>query len=107
MPVAFFNRGRLWLPLLILCLAASFVGLYYFRHFAFRLPYYLLGLRFQIDQTFRDTAGRVEAPCSDPNNSSSAAVLLILGQSNAANSSSPDGLFIPRAGVYNFNFLDG
>jgi carbohydrate esterase-like sialic acid-specific acetylesterase len=53
---------------------------------------------------FNDTTGRTEVPCSMFKQAGTA-ILLTLGQSNAANEG--ETRYVPRDGVYNFNFLDG
>ncbi len=53
---------------------------------------------------FRDTSGRTRVDCTDLQ-SPRTAVLLTLGQSNAANEAEPAP--IDTSGVYNFNFFDG
>lgn len=53
---------------------------------------------------FRDTAGRTPVDCADLRGPRTA-VLLTLGQSNAANEAAPAP--VDTAGVYNFNFFDG
>lgn len=62
--------------------------------------------------TYRDTAGRKPSDLTEFQNLSAAgkpaqAVILTLGASNIANEGDPAGRHTPRAGVHNFNFLDG
>lgn len=59
---------------------------------------------FREERGFKDTTGRKEVDCSQFNQPGSA-ILLTLGQSNAANESEPG--FQPGQGVYNFSFFDG
>jgi hypothetical protein len=54
---------------------------------------------------FNDAQGRREVECRLFGGSTRAAVIMTLGQSNAANSG--ETRHVPGGGVYNFNFLDG
>jgi hypothetical protein len=59
---------------------------------------------FREERGFKDTRGRSEVDCGQFNQPGSA-ILVTLGQSNAANESEPG--FQPGAGVFNFSFFDG
>src|SRR6266852_3649968 len=62
--------------------------------------------------TYRDTTGRKPSDLTEFQNlpagrKAAQAVILALGASNIANEGDPAGHHTPRAGVHNFNFLDG
>jgi hypothetical protein len=75
------------------------------------LPLYRLIMKMQrLDpghQTFRDVADREVVDHKLFTTHPGLAVILALGASNIANEADPNGLIVPRQGVYNFNFLDG
>jgi Carbohydrate esterase, sialic acid-specific acetylesterase len=58
-------------------------------------------------KTCRDPVGRDRVDDRQFRADPRLAVVLALGASNIANEGDPNGLFVPRRGVYNFNFFDG
>jgi hypothetical protein len=93
----------------LLILAAYAFGAFSHQNEIFPTPQIEAGVRrylwhFREERGFKNTTGRSEVDCGQFVRAGSA-ILLTLGQSNAANESEPG--FQPGAGVYNFNFFDG
>lgn len=57
--------------------------------------------------SFADTSRKTRVNCFEFASAENAAVILIFGQSNAANESDPKGMYLPERRVINFNFFDG
>lgn len=95
--------------LTLLVVVAYGYGVWSHKHRLFPTPNIERGLRhavwwFRPERGERDTSARQPVPCSELQ-SADTAVLLTLGQSNAANEGSPG--YAVGANVYNFNFFDG
>jgi len=57
--------------------------------------------------TCRDVTGRKRVDHRQFRADPRLAVILAMGASNIANEGDPNGIFVPKRGVYNFNFFDG